>query len=102
MDPKEDPKPSSEAATQSGSLGGGSVLVDAAALVKLVGAHVDAAPSAAVIAERAAALGDGKVAEIANTLSVETAAMRAALMPSPTQRARVSRPPSWSPARRRL
>ena len=40
--PKEDPKPSSEAATQSGSLGGGSVLVDAAALVKLVGAHVDA------------------------------------------------------------
>lgn len=78
--PKEDPKPSSEAATQSGSLGGRSVLVDAAALVKLVGAHVDAiAPSAAVIAERAAALGDGKVAEIANTLSVETAAMRAAL-----------------------
>ena len=79
--PKEDPKPpSSEAATQSGSLGGGSVLVDAAALVKLVGAHVDAiAPSAAIVAERAAALGDGKVAEVANTLSVETAAMRAAL-----------------------
>ena len=78
--PKEEPKPSSEAATQSGSLGGGSVLVDAAALVKLVGAHVDAiAPSAAIVAERAAALGDGKVAEVANTLSVETAAMRAAL-----------------------
>ena len=78
------------------------MLVDAAALVKLVGAHVDAiAPSAAIVAERAAALGDGKVAEVANTLSVETAAMRAALDASRTPRAKVSRPPSWSPKLRR-
>ena len=77
----EEPKPSiAEAATQSGSLGGRSVLVDAAALVNLVGAHVDAlGGSVSVIAERAAVLGDEKVARVANTLSVETAAMRAAL-----------------------
>jgi hypothetical protein len=55
----EEPKPSiAEAATQSGSLGGKSVLVDAAALVNLVGAHVDAlGGSVSVIAERAAVSG---------------------------------------------
>ena len=70
----------SDASTQAGAARGAGVLVDAKALTQLLSQQVAGLePAATFVTEQAAVQANAEMARVANSLSVETAAMRAVL-----------------------
>ena len=91
----------SDAATQAGAEFTTAALVDAVAVGDLLRRHVAGVEDAvAYVSNRAAASGESAMAERANALSVETAAMRAAPTRSPPTTPRRSPRRNSSPRRR--